>query len=265
VVGQLAGLHNGDGWFRPVQVDELLEVLRVPGGNTSRALGLLETERLVLRRRAGGGVWALTPLGEERVLELFGALDPNALAPQLEGLPGAEFGHELHTIIPPSLAPIRWAAGIERLLKEYPFDTNVFCMTRFPKDEDDVVGPVVEAAREALDSHGLTLHLASDRVIDEDLLANVAAHMWACQYGVALFEDRTDAGLNLNLLIEVGAMVTSGRRCALLKDTTAPAMPTDLVGQIYKPVDFDDVSGISAVLHEWAADDLGLGRRHSCP
>lgn len=45
-----------------------------------------------------------------------------------------------------------------------------------------------------------------------DLWDNVTAHMWACRYGVAFFEDRVDRGLNHNLLIEVGAMIMSDRR-----------------------------------------------------
>lgn len=39
-------------------------------------------------------------------------------------------------------------------------------------------------------SHQLHLHLASDRALDDDLFANVAAHMWACNYGIGLFEVR---------------------------------------------------------------------------
>ena len=32
--------------------------------------------------------------------------------------------------------------------------------------------------------------------------------MWACQYGLGLFEARESESLNYNLLLEVGAMVT---------------------------------------------------------
>jgi hypothetical protein len=42
-------------------------------------------------------------------------------------------------------------------------------------------------------------------------------------------------------------------------------MPTDLIGQIYKPVDFDDLEGVAREIHLWAAEDLGLGRCASCP
>jgi hypothetical protein len=55
-------------------------------------------------------------------------------------------------------------------------------MTRFPDEQDeanpDPLGPALEIARDACASHGLEFHLASDRMIVDDLWANVAAHMW---------------------------------------------------------------------------------------
>ena len=58
--------------------------------------------------------------------------------------------------------------------------------------------------------------LGNDRKIVDDLWANVAAHMWACKYGIRFFEDRRGRGVNYNLSIEVGGMLTTGRRLALL-------------------------------------------------
>jgi hypothetical protein len=199
----------------------------------------------------------------------MGEIDPAKVELQMASIPGAEFGHELHTVIPPSLAPVRWAAPIKALLDRSPFEENVFCMTRFPSEDEeealpDPVADVITTAREVLGRHGLTVHTAGDRVLDDDLLGNVAAHMWACQYGVALFEDRRGEGLNYNLVTEVGSMLMTGRRCALLKDATAPDMPTDLVGQIYKSVNYDDQPEVAGVLHAWAAEDLGLGRCTHC-
>jgi hypothetical protein len=46
-------------------------------------------------------------------------------------------GHALHAVIPPTLAPNAWPPGIKTLLDHYPFDTNLFCMTRFPGEPDD--------------------------------------------------------------------------------------------------------------------------------
>ena len=86
--------------------------------------------------------------------------------------------------------------------------------------------------------------------------------MWASRYGIAFFEDRVERGMNYNLTIEVGAMLMTGRRCALLKDKSVERMPTDLIGRIRKDVDLDDLSTVVQALHTWIRDDLSLG---SCP
>lgn len=142
-------------------------------------------------------------------------------------------------------------------------------MTRFPSPDGELPDPlpsVIEVLREVMTAHGLTLHVASDRQAEDDLLGNVGAYMWACHYGIGLLEDRHAAGsLNDNVLIELGSMLMAGRRCAILKDRTAPAPPTDLSGQIYKSVDLDDLIAVSASAHRWIAEDLALGRCDSCP
>ena len=105
---------------------------------------------------------------------------------------------------------------------------------------------------------GLELHLASDRSVADQLWPNVAASMWACRYGVAIIEDRVDEGVNPNLLIEVGSMLITGRRCVMRKDSTITAMPTDLVGHIRKDIDLDDQATIAGALEQWCSADLGL-------
>lgn len=212
--------------------------------------------------------WSLTPKGRKRVLELLGGIDPAKLEVQLATLPGAELGEVRHTVLPPSLAPLRWTGGINELLSRFPFETNVLCMTRFPREgrDDDPNQGVIDTARTALEHHGLKLQLAIDAIVEDTLFANIAAYMWGCQYGLALFENRVDEGLNYNVVIEVGAMIMAGRQTALLRDTkTVEKMPTDLVGHIYKDVDFGTLSTIERAVHLWASDDLGLGRCRACP
>jgi hypothetical protein len=138
----------------------------------------------------------------------------------------------------------------------------VFGMTRFPDDHEekgpDPVGPALEAARAVCEQHGLTFHLASDRQIVDDLWANVAAHIWACKYAIAFFEDRRERGLNYNLSIEVGSTIVLGRRVAILKDESIERLPTDLTGRIYKSVNLDDSGTVRDALTGWIKDDLAL-------
>lgn len=229
-------------------------------------LSRLEDRDYVSRLRRSRGSWRLTPAGRAKSVEVVGDLDLAALVAEAATDRPPLLGHTTHPLIPPSLAPPELLSPLRAFLEEHAFDSNVFGMTRFPEEQDgsdpDPLAGVLDAIREACALHGLEFHLASDRMIVDDLWANVAAHMWACRYGIAFFEDRKGRGINYNLTIEVGSMLMAGRRLALLKDGSIDRLPTDLVGKIYKSVDLDDLDGTTAAVHVWLRDDLGLG---ACP
>jgi hypothetical protein len=154
---------------------------------------------------------------------------------------------------------------VANFVEDHPFDRNVFGMTRYPSEADvDPVAAALTVARDACEDHGLEFHLASDRAIVDDLWANVAAHMWASRYGIAFFEDRAGKGINLNLTIEVGSMLMTGRRVAMLKDSSVETLPTDLVGKLYKSVELEKLPTVRRNVHEWLAKDLGLGVCSTC-
>jgi hypothetical protein len=88
--------------------------------------------------------------------------------------------------------------------------------------------------------------------------------MWACQYGIVLMDD-AGGSLNPNVLIEIGAMLMTGRRCAILRDKNTPKMPSDLVGHIYRPTDLTDHAATVGEVHRWIRDDLGFTACASCP
>jgi hypothetical protein len=230
-------------------------------------MATLERAGLLTRGPGRGSVWRVTPLGRARLLEMFDEGDLPALVATLDAESHTELGGYSHPVVPVSLAPPELTAPRRDFLARHTFDTNVFAMTRFPvpKDEDaesqadgDPVAPALAVAREACERHGLELHLASDRAMSDDLWSNVAAHMWASKYGIAFFEDRADKGLNYNMTIEVGSMLMTGRRSALLKDVSIERMPTDLVGRIYKEIDLDDPGSVAGAVEDWIVNDLGL-------
>lgn len=254
--------------FRKSDVDDLYDAFSLPEPSISGILSNLRSDGFLVKRGSGQNIeWVITPEGVAKAVEQLETLDQSGLIAEERKEPGADFLHALHTVLDPVFAPARWKAGISRLQEASPFDRNLFCMTRFPSDDGlpDPVEALIDRLRRVADDHGLILHLASDRQLDDDLLSNIGAYMWGSRYGIGLLEDRREVGLNYNVVTELGAMLITGRRCALLKDRSAPDIPTDLAGQIYKPVNFDRVDDVAGEVHRWMAKDLALDTCPSCP
>lgn len=260
MLGQVSGWRNSAPRFVSGDLRSLCDTLRVPKlSNPTVTLKRAEAKNYV--RSYERGTWALTPLGDQRVRVLLQGMDTREIEAALasEGVSGALFDDVRHALLPPTFAPPRWAPGIARMLERFPFDQNVLCMTRFPRDDsDDPVGPAIEVMRSVCDEHGLHLHLASEQQFEDDVLGNVGAYMWACRYGIGIAEDRVGRGLNQNTLIEFGAMVVTGRRCTILRDSTIAELPSDLAGHIYKPVDLADPDSVRDAISQWIRDDLGF-------
>lgn len=263
VLAQLAGERSKGLSFRPVDVLKLFEALRVPApGNISEELRRLAKDQLVRTNR--DKTWSVTPNGEAAVGELIGALDLPAIEAELHRGGGALFDEVEHPIIPPQVAPPRYRSAIKRILGVAPFERNVFLMMRFPPVDvaDHFLAHAREAAREELAARGLVLHVASDRQADDQLFGNVGAHLWACKYGLAFLEarepERDHGQLNDNVLIEIGAMLVTGRRCGLFKDPSAPGLPTDFLAEIYKDIDLADHELVRETTARWVTDDLRI-------
>ncbi len=262
ILARLAQGRSSENRFTRKHLEQIFAETFLPKPtNLSDTLRKLRKEQLITPGKANS-TWVITPRGRQVSLELFSDLDLAALAAE-SASGSSSLGHVAHTVVPPTLAPPSLIPALRVFLERYPFERNVFGMTRFPEAGEtesgpDPVKPALEIAREVCRAHGLVLHLASDRAIHDDLWTNVAAHMWASQYGIAFFEDRRKRGMNYNLTIEVGSMLMTGRRCALLRDTSIERMPTDLVGHIYKAIDLSKPETIRTALQAWLLDDLNL-------
>jgi hypothetical protein len=258
VLGQVASLRHSPQRFVTGDLKVLCDALRVPK-LSNPGVTLRRAEAKNFTRSYEKGLWALTPVGDKRVRVLLQDIDVLEIEAALasEGSVGALLADVRHALLPPTFAPPRWGPGIARMLERFPFDQNVLCMTRFPSgDPSDPVRGAIDQLRESCAEHGLHLHLASEQQFEDDLLGNVGAYMWACRYGVGIAEDRVGRGLNENTLIELGAMVMTGRRCSILRDVTIDELPSDLAGHIYKPVDLDDRDSVARAITQWIQDDL---------
>ncbi|NJC22045.1 hypothetical protein BJ994_001121 [Arthrobacter pigmenti] len=267
VLASVASARSKDGVFTGRAVTDLFFNTSLPAPEKVANVfsTLKKTGRVTSAKERGN--WNLTPLGRQRVAELIGNDAAALIAESLPG--GADLGHLRHPLIPSSLAPPQLVSAVANFTKGSPSAGHVFGMTRFPDDQKEPHGPdpvaeALEITDGVLDGHGLRFLLASQRALVDDLWGNVQAHMWSSNYGIAFFEDRRGRGMNYNLVIEVGAMLMAGRRCLLLKDSSIKMMPTDLVGHIYKPVDLDAPATIAGAVHEWAREDLALGKCSDC-
>ena len=254
VVAHIASLREKNVRFARADVEKAFADLRIPRpGNIGAVLSNLRKRELLIQPEYGR--WALTPAGEARLGDLgvmIGAAD-------FQTAYASELAASVHHTIGSEFAPVPLVGPIGAFLKDHPFDRNVFGISRYPNDADtdDPLHSAFIVARTALSEYALEFHLASDRNVADELWPNVAASMWACRYGVAFIESRVETDVNRNVLIEVGAMLMTGRRCVLLRDSSMGSMPTDLVGHIYKDVDLDDSSSVESALREWCEVDLG--------
>src|SRR5215218_10498 len=236
ILARLVQDRSKESHFAPAEIEDLFDAVGLPRPpKTANVLRSLKGKGFVTPLKKGRGAWKLTPNGLVKVSSLAPEMDLAALAVEATHPLQALLGDTAHPVIPPSLAPPALIGPLRDFLAEFPFEQNIFGMTRFPgKEEIDPLSPALEQAKQVCREKGLVFHLASDRSIVDDLWANVAAHMWGCRFGIAFFEDRKSRGINYNLTIEVGGMLISGRRLALLKDASIERLPTDLVGKIYK-------------------------------
>lgn len=262
-IASLAESHSGSREFTTKDVARFYGEFRLPPvPNLSDSLGRLRNEKLLVRPSTKS--WALTPLGEARLAQDVPEVTAEQLSASLQEQSGATFGHHLHSIIPPLLGPADSASGLHAILQDSAFEQNVMLITRFPRGPEDHYTDLIDDIRKAVEAHGLTLQIASDGNAEDTLWANVVTYMWASKYAIVLI-DNADGKFNSNVLIEVGGMMMTGRRCAILRDKSVRIMPSDLIGHIYKSSDLADHQATVELVHGWIKNDLKISTCGECP
>lgn len=128
---------------------------------------------------------------------------------------------------------VGFRSEIERQLKKFPFETNVFLMMRFREANKALSEFIVETLMEA----GLNGVRADDA--DWNLTNNVynpIAVLYCCKYGIALFDEpEANQAYNPNVIYELGMMQCLKRECLILRNDSLPAVPFDLIKDLYMP------------------------------
>jgi len=142
-----------------------------------------------------------------------------------------------------------------------PLPRSVFVMMRYGGTEQSAA--IEQSITDTLKSYGLVARLAKDKAYSDDLWENARVYMHASRYGIAIFEEIDQRAFNPNVAMEVGYMYALGRRLLLLKERRMPAMPTDIVGRIYRSFDSYKIpETMGREVRQWIERDLGI---HATP
>jgi len=122
------------------------------------------------------------------------------------------------------------------------------------KDNDVRFKLLESTLRKQFKKHKLEVHLAKDRKIVDDLWDNICIYMLASKYGVVVFEQAHDNDFNPNVSLELGFMLSMGKRILLLKEDELKTLPTDVVGKLYDSFNISNPDTIKDIVDKWVKD-----------
>lgn len=138
----------------------------------------------------------------------------------------------------PILKPlIGFKKAIQRHLKRYPYDRNVFLMMKF-RDSNKLIFRFIKSH---LKKNGFNCVRADQREWNiTNNVYNPIAVLYCCKYGIALFDEPEERNnFSPNVAYELGMMHLQEKDCLILRHTSLPSMPFDLVGDLHKPYSKD--------------------------
>ena len=146
------------------------------------------------------------------------------------------------------------------LMQKGSYERNVFVMMPFRQSIDERFEYIEKIIKRVLKRKGFTAWLASDMELDPTLWGNITSFMTGCKYGIAIFTRKDNlAGaqiepeFNPNVSLEMGFMLSRGKRILVLKDSFLKTLPTDIVGWLYKEFDLSRVNRqLPRIISKWA-------------
>lgn len=96
---------------------------------------------------------------------------------------------------------------------------------------------IVDTIKDLLSRYGIVALRADDKEYHDSLFPNVLTYIYGCDFGIAVYERLESDYINPNVSLEVGYLKALKKPLCLLKDNTMKVLPTDLLGQLYKPFD----------------------------
>jgi nucleoside 2-deoxyribosyltransferase len=94
-----------------------------------------------------------------------------------------------------------------------------------------------------------------DKAYSDDTFTNILAYIYACDFGIAVFERIARDYFNPNVSLEVGYMLGLNKPVCLLKDQTLRNLQTDLLGKLYKSFNTNNIKNtVPKELNKWLMD-----------
>jgi CheY-like chemotaxis protein len=139
---------------------------------------------------------------------------------------------------------------IERQIVKFPFEQNVFLMMKYRSTNQDVGDYIIEL----LQQRGFRAVRADDR--EWNITRNVynpIAVLYCCKYGIALFDEPEDhQAYSPNVAYELGIMHQQNKECLILRHSTLPQVPFDLIKDLY--VSYDRDLHLRRIIERWVEE-----------
>ncbi|MGD0630626.1 MAG: response regulator [Terracidiphilus sp.] len=126
---------------------------------------------------------------------------------------------------------------IEQKALRFPFRRNVFVMMKYRTNNRDVADYIAETLNRK--------HLLAVRADDPDWnitnnVYNPVAVLHCCKYGLALFDEAEQGQTySANVAYELGMMHQQNKQCLILRHSSLPPVPFDLIKDLYASYDRD--------------------------
>ena len=129
-----------------------------------------------------------------------------------------------------SLSPYK--TQMLRMLERYPYEKNFFLMMKFRENNKGFS----EFIKSELAHHGYNCVRADAPEWNiTNKVTNPIAVLYCCKYGIALFDEPEEgANFSPNVAYELGVMHNQGKKCLILKHSSLPEPPFDLVQELYR-------------------------------
>jgi hypothetical protein len=147
-------------------------------------------------------------------------------------------------------ALVGFKADLEHRLRRFPYEKNVFLMLKYrPANR-----PLSDFMEEVLSQHGFR-GVRADHP-DWNITGNVynpLAALYCCKYGIALFDEpEMSQSYSANVAYELGIMHYQEKRCLILRHSSLPSLPFDLIKDLVTAYSRD--LEVRSVIQSWVGE-----------